>query len=235
MEDFPAHHVWKNQRVAVWPSRNPRCPHRLAALVTRNWGEVCCRWEGYTTVRLLGSPIPQGRSCNGQVPYIVTRESAHREKERERERVHAQLWQDCSQPVGNWTSHMIELLRFWSFLFIQFFLRGKSSPFLFVRHVSIFLLKCQSPKNQSMEVLGSFKSSFSAMASHFHMVPCYWRSVRQPQPPICIYLHPFAHFWEDISTSHLHIPKQRVHTKGFLGLARFYGWAGYRLELNRLD
>ena len=136
MEDFPAHHVWKNQRVAVWPSRNPRCPHRLAALVTRNSGEVCCRWEGYTTVRLLGSPIPQGRSCNGQVPYIVTRESAHREKERER--VHAQLWQDCSQPVGNWTSHMIELLRFWSFLFIHFFLRGKSSPFLFVRHVSIF-------------------------------------------------------------------------------------------------
>ena len=157
------------------------------------------------------------------------------QRERERERVHAQLWQDCSQPVGNWTSHMIELLRFWSFLFIHFFLRGKSSPFLFVRHVSIFLLKCQSPKNQSMEVLGSFKSSFSAMASHFHMVPCYWRSVRQPQPPICIYLHPFAHFWEDISTSHLHIPKQRVHTKGFLGLARFYGWAGYRLELNRLD
>lgn len=233
MEDFPAHHVWKNQRVAVWPSRNPRCPHRLAALVTRNWGEVCCRWD----IQLSGyweAPSLKVLQRTGTL-HCDTGECTQRE--RERERVHAQLWQDCSQPVGNWTSHMIELLRFWSFLFIQFFSAWQVFPF-FVRSTCLyFLLKCQAPKNQSMEVLGSFKSSFSAMASHFHMVPCYWRSVRQPQPPICIYLHPFAHFWEkDISTSHhLHIPKQRVHTKGFLGLARFYGWPGYRLELNRLD
>lgn len=199
MEDFPAHHVWKNQRVAVWPSRNPRCPHRLAALVTRNWGEVCCRWD----IQLSGyweAPSLKVLQRTGTL-HCDTGECTQRE--RERERVHAQLWQDCSQPVGNWTSHMIELLRFWSFLFIQFFFCVASLPLFCSFDMSLFFAEMSSteePVNGGSWLLQEFLLGDGVTFPHGTVL------LAKCSPTSTTYLHLFASICTLLGKGHFDQP-----------------------------